>query len=546
MLFFTITFFAFRWLNNHIVMKTYLAKLFNSNWFFLTLLGFVIVLPLSQALVSIFGGVLLFVAVTEDNWENKWQRYRRRKGLLFISAIFVIYLISTIITGRNGNGWYDLQKTLFFLVIPLAFIFGKGINDKQKRFVFYTFAFSIFVSIIIALFRWWFVGETKSFSVHNIGLISHIRFSFQLILVFLFFLFLIRKNFKSLKLSAIIGLVILILYYLSFLLFQQSLTGLIALGASLVFYLIFLVFQLKTVYRVVFIILAIAILGIPILYITQVVSVFYNIEKVEINSIDKQTKLGNMYKHDFKNPMVENGNYVNLFVCEKEMRQGWNQISEFKYDSIGINGYPVHSTLTRYLTSKGYRKDSEGVLALNKQDIQNIENGIANVIYQNRKYSLYPRIYQTVWEYYVYSHTGNANYQSFSQRIEFAKAAISIIKENFWFGVGTGNWKEEFRVTFGKNSSNLKEELYASSHNQYLNYLVKFGIVGFLLIMFFLIYPVIKTGSYRDTLFLIFLVFMFFANFADSNFESHMGSSFFIFFYCLFFINNKSNYLKIK
>ncbi len=526
-------------------MKTYLTKLFNSNWFFLTLLGFVIVLPLSQALVSILGGVLLFVAIVEDKWKNKWLRFHLRKRLLFIPAIFLIYLISSLITGKNGNGWYDLQKTLFFLVIPLAFIFGKGINEKQKRFVFYIFSFSILVSTIIALFRWWFIGETENFSVHNIGLISHIRFSFQLILVFWFFLFLIRKNFKSLKLSAIIGLVILILYYLSFLLFQQSLTGLIAFGASLVFYLIFLVFQLKTVYRVVFIILAIAFIGIPVLYITQVVSAFYNIEKVEMNSIEKQTKLGNMYKHDFLSPMVENGNYVNLFVCEQEMRLKWNQISEFKYDSIGINGYPVHSTLTRYLTSKGYRKDSEGVLALNKQDIHNVENGIANVIYQSRKYSLYPRIYQTVWEYYVYSHTGNANYKSFSQRIEFAKAAISIIKENFWFGVGTGNWKEEFRVTFGKNSSNLKEELYASSHNQYLNYLVKFGIVGFLLIMFFIIYPVIKTGSYRDTLFLIFLVFMFFANFADSNFESHMGSSFFLFFYCLFITNRKGNYMKI-
>ena len=527
-------------------MKTYLTKLIDYNWFFITLLAFVIVLPLSQALVSILSGVVLFVALVEDNWKNKGQRFQKRKSLLFIPAIFIIYLISSVITGRNGNGWYDLQKTLFFIVLPLAFIFGKEINKKQKRFVFYTFAFSIAVSTIVALIRWKFVGETENFNVHKIGLISHIRFSFQLILIIWFLVFILQTNFISLKQSVKIGVSLLILYFLAFLFFQQSLTGLIALGASVVFYLIFLIFRLNKVYKIVFIVLAVLIVCIPLLYVFQVVHSFYDIENVNENTIAKQTKLGNIYKHDFQNPMVENGNYVYLYVCKKEMREEWNKISEFKYDSIGTNGYPVHSTLIRYLTSKGFMKDAEGVKTLNQQDIQNVENGIANVIYQSRKYSLYPRIYETVWEYYVYTHTGNANYQSFSQRIEFAKAAISIIKENFWFGVGTGNWKEEFSNTYEKNGSKLKEELYASSHNQYLNYMVKFGIVGFLFIMFFLIYPVIKTRSYNDLLFLIFLVFIFFANFADSNLESHMGSSFFVFFYCFFLTNNKSGYLKIK
>ena len=189
---------------------------------------------------------------------------------------------------------------------------------------------------------------------------------------------------------------------------------------------------------------------------------------------------------------------------------------------------------------------SEGIKSLTPQDIQNIENGIANVIFHTKKYSLYPRIYQTVWEYYMYSITGNPSYQSFSQRIEFAKAAITIIKRNIWFGVGAGNWTEEFKKAYATNNLKLDQGLYASSHNQYLNYMVKFGFVGFILIMSFIVYPVVKTKSYHDPLFLIFLVFLFVANFADSNFESHMGSSFFLFFYCLFVIHNNNSYLIIS
>ena len=136
--------------------------------------------------------------------------------------------------------------------------------------------------------------------------------------------------------------------------------------------------------------------------------------------------------------------------------------------------------------------------------------------------------------------------QFFCRRIEFAKAAVTIIRNNFWFGVGAGNWKEEFKKTYIQSNSKLEQSLYASSHNQYLNYMVKFGFAGFILIMFFIIYPVIKTKSYRDPLFMLFLVFLFFANFADSNFETHMGSSFFLFFYCLFVTGKNSSYLIIS
>ena len=146
----------------------------------------------------------------------------------------------------------------------------------------------------------------------------------------------------------------------------------------------------------------------------------------------------------------------------------------------------------------------------------------------------------------MYSQTGNPNNQSFSQRIEFSKAAISIIKNNFWSGVGAGNWKQEFAETYISSNSKLSKEMYASSHNQYLNFMVKFGFIGFLTIMFLLIYPVIQTKSYHDILFLMFLAFMFFANFADSNLESHMGSSFFVFFYCLLITPPRMSYLYIK
>ena len=526
-------------------MKKQLTNIINNNWFFVSLVCFVLILPFSAALVSIMSGIILVVALVEDSWHNKSVRFHRNKIILWLSAIYFIYILSAFFSDNLASSFYDLKKNLFYLVLPTAFLIGKSLLPIQKRYLFYAFTFSVVVSAIVTILNWKFSQTAATFGVHKASLISHIRFSFQLILVFWFIVVLIQKNYKKLNIWQRISFIILALYFISFLLFQQSLTGILALIASSVFILVYLIFQTSINKRIVLFTLLMLVISAPIAYISWVVTEFYDIEEVEPENIDKRTAQGNLYWHDFENPLVENGGYVHLYICHEEAREEWNKISEIKYDSISVSGYPTYSTLLRYMTSKGLRKDAKGVQMLTPEDVENVEKGIANVIFANKKFSLYPRVYQTVWEYYVYSKTGEASHQSFSQRIEFAKAAIHIIKNNFWFGVGTGNWKKEFAKAYVEMNSKLDPELYASSHNQYLNYIVKFGIFGFLLIMFALIYPVFKTKRHKDLLFALFLVFMFFVNFADSNLESHMGSSFFVFFYSIFLITNGTNYLEM-
>lgn len=525
-------------------MLKYLRELINSNYYFLSLICFVAVIPLSQALVSIMAGVVLITALIEDNWANKKKRALQRKVILLVPLIFLLYLLSTLLADNGDKSFYDVQKTMFYLVFPIAFLFGKEINSQQKRFIFFAFSFAVLIAILIAMLRWKLGISSGNFAIHKISLISHIRFSFQIILVMWFVVFYIQNNYKNLS-NYIVGVLgLLICIYLGYLFLQQSLTGIIALGGSVVFFLFFLLRKSKGFIKVISIAVLVIFVVAPCIYLKKATDSFYKIEKADPSMVDSHTASGNRYVHDFNNLMVENGHYVYLYVCNKEMREEWNKLSSWKFDSLGTNGYPISATLTRYLTSKGLRKDAEGIKALSTKDIGNIENGMANEIFQ-KKFSLYPRIYLTIWEYYTSSNTGYTNHQSFSQRIEFAKAALTIIKKYPLFGVGTQNWRDEFAIAFKENSSQLDESLYASSHNQYLNYLVKFGIIGFLVIMVLLIYPIVKSGKYRDPFFMIFLTFMFLANLADSNLESHMGSSFFFFFYCLFITSNAINYLKI-
>jgi hypothetical protein len=261
---------------------------------------------------------------------------------------------------------------------------------------------------------------------------------------------------------------------------------------------------------------------------------FYDTDKIDFNHLPEKTVNGRPYRHDLNDKTLENGHYVGLFLCEEELQKGWEQRSSLGYHDNGQNGFPVYSTLIRYLTSKGLTKDSVGMSKLQAEDIASIEKGVANYIYNKRFLSIYPRIYQTIWEMDIYLKTGDPNMKSLAKRIEFEKAAFTIIKEQPLFGVGTGNWKQAFADAYHKNKSLLDAEEYASAHNQYLNYLVKFGILGFLWIMFAWITPLFltKRNHYYPAVILVLVLAI--SNFSDSNLEAHMGISFFIFFYSLF------------
>lgn len=518
-----------------------LNKIYDSNLFFLTLLAFAFVLPLSPALISIVGVIMLVVAISEDGSENKVARLKGRRFLLCLVGIFGLYVLSTIFTLNEKKSLYDVQKSVFFFILPLAFLFGKDTISLQKRMIFYAFILGVIISIIVSLLTYIYTD----LHVRDIGLISHIRFSFHLILASWFLILFSQFNYKSSSKGLNVTIVLLVIIIVGFLFFQQSLTGIIAFFGSFVIYVAQGIFKLKKRYRFVVLLVVFSILIIPFHYIYQAINSFYNIDKIELEQLDKKTKLGNIYKHDINSKWIENGNYVNLYFCEEELRIAWDSRSSIKFDSLGNNGYPINSTIIRYLTSAGLRKDAEGVDALSMLDVKNIENGMANIIEQKR-FSLYPRIYQTTWEYYAYTQIGYVNNQSFSQRIEFAKAAILIIKENLWFGVGTGSWKEEFSKAFKQNNAEFNERWYASSHNQYLNYMVKFGLLGFIIIMSLIIYPIVKTKVYGNLLFQLFIGFLFLANFADSNFESHNGSAFFVFFFCLFLTMGKSNFMQLE
>jgi O-antigen ligase len=516
------------------------------NCFYFSLIIFVITIPFSEALTSITSGLLLLQALILTSWKHPSVRINNKKSLLLITSVFAIYLIGMLFTRDINLALYELRKVIFWIVIPLAIFFSPRLTREQFFNVLIFFCLAVFAASLTSIVK---LLSDNSFHIANFRectLISHIRFSFHIILsIFTIICFLIYK----IKIPWIgnrrILLFLLLAWFIYFLLLLKSLTGWIAFVGTSVTACLFVMTRMKSRWKKLLILISIIVLtGVPALYISLVIVDFYKTDKIDPENVDKMTSSGNPYYFDFKAMEKENGHLVWIYFCEKELRTEWNRKSSFKYDSLDSRGFPYSASLIRYLTSKGLRKDSSGVASLTSADIAAIENGIANHIFVDHPFSLYPRIYETIWELDHYVRYGDPNNQSASQRIEYIKASLWLFIHNPWLGIGTGNWKIKYPEAYREIHSKLSPENQASSHNQYLNYLVKFGIFGFLYIMFAIIVPVFRERHQHNLLFLFFLALMAFANLGDANLESHMGLSFFCFFYAFFLWNSPEDIKK--
>ncbi len=502
-----------------------------NTFFFITVLLFAISLPFAEFMISILAGVVLLQALVFFNPAKiQWKD----PILLLIVSVFGLYLLGCWFTNDIHTALYELKKTMFWLLVPMGVAWSRRLNKRQFTWILMAFIIAVVLSSLVSTGRLLFLKSLAS-NFREAHFVSHITFSLQVAFSVFILLFFILWPDHETKIFPRWLLLILALWLLAFLFMLKSMIGLIAFyfSAFVLLLIIFTQYKRKK-WRSTILIMAVVVFVLPLGYLAKVAYDFFTPrDRLPENGI-AYTLNGNAYTFDIENRQKENGYHVYWYFCEPEMIKEWNSRSSIPYNEPGANAYPVGSTLIRYLTAKGLKKDSAGVATLSEQDIKNIQLGIANPVFARSVLSIYPRVYETIWEIDNYFRTGDPNRQSLSQRIEFSKAAWLLIQKKPLFGIGTGNYPEAYRTAHVEMQSKLNPELYGVAHNQYLNYWVKFGLAGLLWIIFVLIYAIVRKKQGNNLLLQSFLLIFFFANFGENNFETHVGLSFFLLFFSLF------------
>lgn len=504
-----------------------------SRIYFGLLVAMVVGLPLSKALTSIVPGLLLLNWMIEGQFRVKFQRLKERQGILLLISVFIIYLVGLLWTRSMEWGVHDVKIQLPLFILPLVIGTSAGLNYLQVKRIIYIFSIAVTIASFCSI---WVLLGLSGKQIHDPRemslFISHIRFAL-LINISIFALGWYFLNAEKKSLPEKVFLLATLGWLSIFLIILRSATGWVVFLVVLLLVVSSVILRMKTLLpRIILFGFLILIFLIPIGYIGYVVQQFYAIDPIPANLLLEKTKRGNSYLHDMNNKELENGHYTYLFMNESELREGWGKRSSIDYESTTSSGYNKY-VLFRYLTSKGYRKDAEGLQKLTDADIRNIENGMTNYHFAS-SFSFYKRIYQIIWEIDVYRKGGNPSGHSVSQRLEYYKMALQIINEDFWFGKGTGGYYPAYQEKYDQNKFFRGNEYRQRSHNMFLSYWIDFGLIGMCFICFALVAPVFVEHKTQSFLLVTFLLIVFISFLNEDTLNNHDAITFFSFFYPLY------------
>ena len=514
--------------------------------YLLGLLMVVVGLTLSPFLMGMsqFWLILVWIAdgiVTKD-FKAKLHRFWHNKAAVLLAAFYLMHVVGLLWTSDFQYALKDLRVKLPVLVLPFVLSGMEPLDRKRFDFVMLVYVLSVFVATQFS-----FVSYLRHDyeDIREISrFISHIRFCLNIVFsmaVIGYYLYRMRASksngVPNFGLKVVLNhflMWFMLLWFACMVFILESLSGYVVLAAVAIVSAVYAFLQWKKSrgWHIAVGLAALTILVVGIVIVVHFVKPMLRVEPVDFAILEKKTAQGNDYWHDTVFNPVEDGKYVGLYYCKKEMQEAWPKRSSMPLDGTTTNGENLEATLARYLTSKNLRKDAQGVMALTDEDVHNVEQGVAN--YNNWQHpGLHARLSSTLFEYNLYRRYNNPNGGSLSQRIEFTRASFHIIRQHPWFGVGTGDVPQAFAQTYEEILSPLNEEYRFRAHNQYLAVAVAFGLVGLAFFLFVLFYPWLASKRNHSYLYMVFLCIMLLSMFPEDTLETQAGATLFAFFVAL-------------
>lgn len=492
-------------------------------------------LSTGEILMSIPSIGLAINWLLEGKFKEKGERVKNLKfAPLFLLLIYIVHIVWVLFASDKTTALNDLVLKLPLLCFPIVLGSSKILNKKEWHIIMAAFILGLVVNSFVGYWKYFNLDFTdyRELSIF----ISHIRLSLLIgVGVLLLLITLLNQNDKR-KYWLLLPLV-LIAYYVRIL---ESGTGYISLLlAGFIFTWYWAVKLKQKKYFRIFMgasVISILLAAIGIFMAYQ--SVTFVRDTADKNNLDYYTPNGGTYIHDTKSELLDNGYYLWLYVCPFEVEKAWSERSEMSFKGLDKKGQKLYGTLYRYVTSKGLRKDYQGVMSLSEIDIKNIENGITSSV--PRKYGITARVKEIIYEVLTYRENIDPNGHSIIQRMYYLNAGLALFNQNLLLGASKGDELAAYHKLYSDNNSLLKIENQLRAHNQFLSFFVCFGVIGGLLIIIGIVQPFLALKKHLYTL--AFLGFGLLSFITDDVLDTQAGVTFFSFFYCFFLFNTTKNY----
>lgn len=507
-----------------------------NNIYFFGLALMIVSLPTSKFLLSVAQFIIIGAWLLDKRVLHKFARFFRHRAAMVVVSIFMIHVVGVLWSSDLQYAAKDLRIKLPLLALPIIISTSPALDRKM---FFHLMTLFIAANVFSSIFSVGVLITEEVTEIRDIALfVSHIRFGLMLALavfsgVFLFFQ---KDYFTSLYRWLIL---LATAWLLVFMVILQSVTGLGVLAITTMALLMVLVFRhTKLLPKIASVAVLLAIPATVILLAISIRNQIVPDQPFYHDGLEDFSRRGHPYTHDSTLIGFENGHWVGQYIQNWELMTAWSKRSDMPFEGPDEAGHSLRFTLIRYLTSKGLRKDADGVEALTDEDIRAVEKGIASVNQLNET-NLMGRLREVIWEIEIYRQSGYLSGHSVTQRLEFWRAGWRIIQENFLFGVGTGDIDKAFTEMYKKMDSQLPPEQWWRTHNQYLTVWATLGVFGLIWFLFALIYPARRLNMFGDYFYFVFFCIAMLSMITGDTLDTQAGVTFYAFFTSLLLFGRK-------
>ena len=135
-------------------------------------------------------------------------------------------------------------------------------------------------------------------------------------------------------------------------------------------------------------------------------------------------------------------------------------------------------------------------------------------------------------------------YSSLVTRLTIWKSSYELGKREVLFGHGSSDAKKELIKYYGETNQKFLKKFELITHNQILNYFLKFGIIGVIGCLTYLLYPLYIYYESKNAIALFFFINFFISNITDDYLNKFDGLAYSALWYSIltYYVINKKNY----
>ena len=425
----------------------------------LALAGFSLVT--SQGLSNVAWVALAANWLLEGRWREKWAMARGSRLLQAFAALWLAFCIGAFACGDVAVALNALRIRLALFAVPLVVLTTPPVEGRERRWLLWLYAATVLGTTLIGTVR---LATIEGLPYREaVPFVSHIRFALNCcMVVYLCLLEPLPGRWRWAGYA-------LALWTVAYLVIIRSYTAFAMLG--MVWLVVIVCHRRRWPWVAAWCTVAVAVAAVAVGGCYS----YYRMAPLAQQPLAALTAGGRPYEHH-NDGIVENGNYVNNYICREELRQEWPRRSAVPLDSIGDDGYSREPVLIRYLNALGLPKDSVGVAALTDAQVADIERGEANPVYAHG--NIFKRmLFVALFEYENRHNSDIVTDFSMLQRLEVWRAGWNIVAQRPWFGWGVVDLHVRVADELERMDSPLKGTG-IHLHSQYLAWLIMTGFVG--------------------------------------------------------------------